>query len=330
MRPIVVAAVLVAAGASASVLYSRHKSIDLSPNQDLAVAPVRRLAVQPSSNASYAEGTELRGFAAPREIDIDNRHSAALEKRIAELESRLEEESAERKRLEEQLAALTSRLASSTNVAGQPEMVQVASAAPAPAAPMAQPAAPADASPLQSSAPAAPPVDYSVSPMERALAAAGLDAETAADIKYRQDELVMSEMYLRDQATREQWMDTPRFREEMAKIDAQRTSVRDEIGDDAYDRYLFALGQTNRVRVDDVLAESPAAGVGLQSGDMIIRYGDARLFAPRDLVDQTHGGSLGETVRLEVSRNGERFEVEVPRGPLGLRVNAIQDKPDAS
>jgi C-terminal processing protease CtpA/Prc len=164
--------------------------------------------------------------------------------------------------------------------------------------------------------------------MERALAAAGLDAETAADIKYRQDDLTMNEMYLRDQATRENWMDSPRFREEMAKIDAQRTSMRDEIGDDdAYDRYLFALGQTNRVRVDDVLAESPAAGVGLQSGDMILRYGDTKLFAPRDLVDQTHRGELGEMVRLEVLRNGQRFEVEVPRGPLGLRVNAIQDVP---
>lgn len=327
MRPIVVAGVLVAVGASASFLFSRQRSIDLSPGHDLAASPARRLVMQPPSSApSYAEGTESKVFAAPRGLGSDH-GPTALERRIAVLESRLEEETAERKRLEEQLASLTTRLASS-NEPGQPATVQVASVPPAPAPPNAQSTASNDPPPPQNSAPAAPPVDNSVSQMERALAAAGLDSETAADIKYRQDDLAMSEMYLRDQATRENWMDTPRFREEMAKIDAQRTSVRDEIGDDdAYDRYLFAIGQTNRVRVDDVLSESPAAGVGLQTGDMIIRYGDTRLFAPRDLVDQTHSGSPGEMVRLEVLRNGQRFEVEVPRGPLGLRVNAIQDVP---
>jgi hypothetical protein len=327
-RAIVVGTSLIVLGAAASFVFTRRTPTEQA-TEEYRVVPSRRLSVgQTAPPASYDAETGPRVFGAPRQLPVGDRHSPAVEKRLEALENRLEEEAAERRRLAEQLENLKAQLAAGGGGANQPTTVQVTHEPPP--QPPAAPAAPAAAAPLQSNAPDSAPIDYSVSAMERALTAAGLDAETAADIKFRQDDLAMNEMYLRDQAMREQWLDTPRFAEEMGKIDAERTSIRDEIGDDAYDRYLFALGQTNRVRVDDVLSESPAAGVGLQTGDMIIRYGETRIFAPRDLVDQTHGGSLGETVRLEVMRNGQRFEVEVPRGPLGLRVNPIQDMPDAS
>jgi S1-C subfamily serine protease len=137
----------------------------------------------------------------------------------------------------------------------------------------------------------------------------------------------MQEIYLRNQATREQWLDSPRFAQELAQIEAQRTSVREQIGDDAYDRYLFALGNPNRVRVEEVLLDSEAAQVGLQAGDMILRYGDSRIFAPDELVTGTHSGTAGEAVQLDIIRNGERFQVEVPRGPLGLHVAATRGAP---
>ena len=166
--------------------------------------------------------------------------------------------------------------------------------------------------------------------MERALVTAGLDAVTVADIKRRRDENTMAEIYLRDQATREHWLDTPRFAAEMAAIEAQRTPLRDEIGDDAYDRYLFALGEANRVRVEDVLQESPAAQVGVQAGDLILRYGDARVFAPDELVNATRSGTAGETVPVEILRDGQRLELQVPRGPLGVHIAATQANPGAS
>jgi C-terminal processing protease CtpA/Prc len=173
-------------------------------------------------------------------------------------------------------------------------------------------------------------IDYSKSAMQRALEAAGLDEQTAESIKLRGDQLAMTEMYLRDQATREGWLDTPRFREEMAAIEAQRTSIREELGDEAYDRYLFALGRTNRVIVNDVMYDSVAEDVGLQTGDLIIRYGDSRVFATDELVTQTREGSVGDPVTVVISRGGKRMEIEVPRGPLGVRVGVTQDNPDAS
>jgi S1-C subfamily serine protease len=61
-----------------------------------------------------------------------------------------------------------------------------------------------------------------------------------------------------------------------------------------YDRYLVAMGESNRVRVEDVLQESPAAQVGVQPGDLIVRYADARVFALDELVNATRGRDLAK------------------------------------
>lgn len=306
IRPVLVGALLIAIGAAASFLVS-SRDPELSPQDE------------PRTALSHA--VSPRGFSALDDRADTRRHRSDLERRVKSLEARLVEEAAERRRLEAHLEAVSAQLAAlgSAGVPDEKPAGATDSSSPpaAPAPPVTDPSSP-------------PAIDYTKSATERALVAAGLDAATAADIKRRQDELVMTEMYLRDQATREQWLDTPRFNDEMAGIEAQRTSLRDEIGDDAYDRYLYALGHTNRVRVDDVLLQSPAAQVGLQAGDMIVSYGATRLFAPGDLVAQTRSGTAGEAVRLEIIRNGERLEVEVPRGPLGIRLAATQYKPEES
>jgi len=303
VRSVLVGALLIAIGAAAaSFLWSRSVSTESG-----------RVVV----SAVHTDLATTRGFSAVGEPANGSATRGELEQRLARLETRLAEEAAERQRLQERFDAVSAQLAA---LAGDGSAIA-----------RSQSDIPhATAETAANDAQLASPIDYSKSAMERALTAAGLGPDAAADIKRRQDELAMSEMYLRDQATREQWLNTPRFNEEMAAIDAQRTSVRTEIGDDAYDRYLFALGQNNRVRVDDVLLQSPAADAGLQTGDMIVRYGDARIFAPDELVAQTRDGTVGETVRLEIIRNGERLEVDVPRGPLGLRIAAAQDTPSAS
>ena len=240
------------------------------------------------------------------------RAASALASQVGRLTETLAAERAARQRLEERLASIEAQLthlyAAASDTAASPQS----------AVPEVLAAAAADPS----------PADAAGTSMERALIAAGIDAATATDIKRRRDELTMAEITLSDQATREQWLDTPRFAQAMATLAAQRTSLRDEIGDDSYDRYLAARGEPNRVRVDEVLAETAAAAAGLQAGDVVLRYGAARIFAPDDLVTETRGGTAGEVVRVEVLRQGQRLEVTVPRGPLGVRIAASQGSPD--
>src|SRR5262249_44265191 len=127
------------------------------------------------------------------------------------------------------------------------------------------------------------------------------------------------------QATREQWLDSPRFAEEMARIEQQRTPMRQQLGDDSYDRYLAALGQPNRVRIEDVLHDSAAAQAGLQPGDLVLSYGETRIFAVGELVTSTHSGPLGEPVQLQIMRNGQLIGIDVPHGPLGVSITATAE-----
>lgn len=302
-RSVLVGAVLLAIGGGAAAFLISSPSHD-----ELSAGSVR------SGDASPARAGH------PGERTNSDPDRAELERRLRILETSVAKETAERQRLEERLDDVTAQLAARDGGTGATAKAEDAN----PAAGAESPQVVAQDAAVDAGG------DGDRSAMERALLAAGIDAAAAAEIKHRHDELAMSEMYLRDQASREQWLDSERFTQEMAALEAQQTSVRDEIGDDAYDRYLYALGETNRVRVDDVLSQSPAAEAGLLAGDMIVRYADARIFAPGELVTQTRDGTAGETVRLEIIRNGQRLEVEVPRGPLGLRIAATQSNPERS
>jgi C-terminal processing protease CtpA/Prc len=248
-----------------------------------------------------------------------DRHTTRLERQLELLAAKLAAEADQRRGLEERIEVLATELAALRSGGHEPPRAVAAKPEPVAAAP-ATPATPSGAAGAASA-------HEAITAMEPALVAAGIDATTATEIKRRRDELALSEIYLRNQAEREGWLDTPGFAAKMAEIEGQRTSIRDEIGDQAYDRYLAALDQPNRVAVDEVLLDSPAAAAGLQAGDVVLSYGETRIFAPSELVTATRGGTAGENVRLEIIRQGQRFEVEVPRGPLGVRVAASRGNP---
>jgi PDZ domain len=306
VRSVLIVALVVVIGAvSAALLISRQSADDL-PSYAAAATP------------APARRARVRGFGALASRPDGQRRQADIERRLQNMEAKLDAEATKRQHLAERVETLQDQVARADGRSAE---------APSPNADPNLPAADASSSSGTDSPAAAPTVDPSLSPMERALAKAGVDPDTAAKIKQQADDLAMQELELRDQATREGWINTPQFRDQMEALQDQDTPIRDQIGDDAYDRYLFAMGQYNRVRVDDVMSGSPGAMAGLQPGDLILRYGDTRVFSPSDLVDATQSGTLGESIQLDVMRNGSRVQVEVRRGPLGLRINAAQDQP---
>ena len=95
--------------------------------------------------------------------------------------------------------------------------------------------------------------------------------------------------------------------------------LRGELGDDSYDRYLFASGSSNRVRVRQVMQGSAAEQAGLSNGDIVISYANERVFTFSDLRRLSYEGQLGESVVLEVrGTDGNVSQLLMPRGPLGL------------
>ena len=114
-----------------------------------------------------------------------------------------------------------------------------------------------------------------------------------------------------------------------AQYDAQRSgrpmdpaagmqTLRTELGDADYERYLKADGRPTAVPVRDVLASSPAERSGLQPGDEIVAYAGKRVFDMRELNALTLEGTPGESVVVDVRREGQNVQLVMPRGPIGI------------
>lgn len=155
--------------------------------------------------------------------------------------------------------------------------------------------------------------------VEGRLAAAGFTPQQVEHLRRREAEAQMRQVELDDQARREGWANTPRHMEEMSRLMNAGNGLRQELGDDAYDRYLHATGRPNRIAVGNVIPYSPAAQAGLQPGDIIVSYGGQRVFSPMQLNDQRSAGIKGAPVTVEIVRNGERMEITMPRGPMGVQ-----------
>ena len=104
----------------------------------------------------------------------------------------------------------------------------------------------------------------------------------------------------------------------MANRTMASDSLRAELGDTDYERYLDASGRSTNISVSSVIESSPAQSAGLQPGDEIVRYDGERVFSMTDLTRQTMVGEPGETVVVDIMRNGNLMQVVLPRGPVGI------------
>jgi C-terminal processing protease CtpA/Prc len=142
--------------------------------------------------------------------------------------------------------------------------------------------------------------------------AAGLSPDRAHYILERQDTLEWEALEARYQAGQ-----SGATAEELARLNVG-TLLRAELGDRDYERYLEGMGRTTTVRVNEVLQNSPAQAVGLQPGDEIIAYNGKRVFDIGELTGLTNALRPGETVALEIERDGQPIQFFVESGPIGI------------
>lgn len=161
---------------------------------------------------------------------------------------------------------------------------------------------------------------------EQALIASGMNESQARELKLNFEQLELERLYLRDQSIREDW-DRGRYREALQALTDKEDELKNQLSESEYDSYLYASGQTNRVAVTSVLESAPAATAGIEPGDQIIRYDNQRIYSWRDLRDATASGTIGNTVSVEVDRDGRTMEFYLARGPLGIRMNSLSVAP---
>jgi len=100
--------------------------------------------------------------------------------------------------------------------------------------------------------------------------------------------------------------------------------MREELGDAAFERYLEAQGQPTSIGISQVYSGSPGSEAGLQPGDRLVNYDGARVYSMTDLRRQTMLGAPGESVVIEVERDGMRIQLSMPRGPIGITGNGAR------
>ena len=161
---------------------------------------------------------------------------------------------------------------------------------------------------------------------EQALIDNGIASSRASELKANFERLEMERLYLRDQSIRESW-DREEYREAMQALAGKEDDLKNRLSESEYDAYLYASGRTNRVAVTSVLASSQAGTAGIQSGDYVIRYDNQRVYNGFDLQQATSSGSIGDSVELEVERDGDTLHFYLPRGPLGIRMNSVSVAP---
>ena len=138
----------------------------------------------------------------------------------------------------------------------------------------------------------------------------GFSPDRAAWIEQRRSELQLQAMQAQYAQRRGENVDPAQMRPEQ--------TLRSELGDADYEKYLQAQGRPTKVGVLNVLPSSPAAKAGMQPGDQIVSYAGQRVFNMADLTDLTLQGTPGQSVTLEVQRNQQTVQLVIPRGPIGI------------
>lgn len=164
---------------------------------------------------------------------------------------------------------------------------------------------------------------------QEALVSAGLDVNQAAEIVLQQDQSQLARLELRDQAAREGWRDSDEFGERMQELRDQEPDLQAQLGDETYDRYLFASGRANRIRVETVINGSAASEAGIVAGDIIRSYAGSRVYDIRELQRATRAGNRFESVEVQLMRDGQTLDTRIERGPLGVTLGAERQSPDS-
>jgi len=161
---------------------------------------------------------------------------------------------------------------------------------------------------------------------EQALIDSGMEVTQAKMLKDFFEQQEIQRLYLRDQAIREAW-DREKRRESFRALAEKETSFLEQLDEAGYEAYLYASGQPNRVAISSVLESAQAGIAGIEAGDYVLRYDNQRIYNGFDLRQATSAGTIGDTIAVEVERDGKVLEFYLKRGPLGVRLDSISVAP---
>ncbi len=112
----------------------------------------------------------------------------------------------------------------------------------------------------------------------------------------------------------------------LTAVDDQVRAIRQELGDDNYDRYLGGADLPNRLVVGSSVVSEALETAGIMPGDVFVSYDGEKVFAMTDLRTKP---ATKDWVPVVMSRAGKTFESLVRAGPLGVEFSTESANPDA-
>jgi len=165
-------------------------------------------------------------------------------------------------------------------------------------------------------------------PNLESLSATGMNTDEADKLLRRISQQEYQRLELQNNIRRNQGAASNTYREQLRELNKNKISLRSELGDEAYDKYLFASQQSNRVKISSVMAGSPAESSGFESSDIILSYDGQKILNWADIRRVTLEGDIGSYTNVDILRNGERMSLMVPRGTLGVQLEPVQLDPE--
>lgn len=166
-----------------------------------------------------------------------------------------------------------------------------------------------------------------VKPNQQNLLAAGISTYRADEILRRISQQEYRRLELQNKISRTRGAEANVYRQELRELNQNKISLRTELGDDAYDQYLYASEQNNRVKVSSVMSGSPAESSGFRSNDIILSYDGKKILDWSDIRRATLEGEIDGYTNINVLRDAERITLTVPRGTLGVQLEPVQLNP---
>jgi hypothetical protein len=102
-----------------------------------------------------------------------------------------------------------------------------------------------------------------------------------------------------------------------------RNEIVSQLGEEAYDGYLYATGQSNRL----VVSSTATSETGIESGDRLHSLDGQRIYSTNDLKAGISSDQAADWLSLTVERNGEAVMLYIPKDNIGFRVERQRVNP---
>jgi hypothetical protein len=103
--------------------------------------------------------------------------------------------------------------------------------------------------------------------------------------------------------------------------------LREDLGDEEFDRQLYEAGEVNRVQIRIRGLERPNARGGLAEGDLILSWNGQNVYKPADVHAAAASVEPGAQVPIVYERNGQVLTSVIDGHYVGMLLNGISVEP---